>query len=169
MGARACGCEPDDAPGRWLVPLCRARAQGRITIDGKDVRDVDPSSLRRHIGLVPQEPTLFAGTVRDNIRYGKPDATDAEVEAAARDANAYDFIMRFPNQFDTNVGERGISVSGGQKQRIAIARGESRPTGCLGRSMPCCLALTPLSRPTTRRGRATHGGHVQPSSSSPRC
>ncbi|XP_077500062.1 mitochondrial potassium channel ATP-binding subunit-like isoform X2 [Amblyomma americanum] len=96
---------------------------GSITIDGHDLKDLDPHWLRRNvIGFIRQEPLLFATTIKENIRYGKPDATDKEVYEAARQANAHDFIMSFPRQYDTVVGERGVTVSGGQKQRIAIAR-----------------------------------------------
>ncbi|XP_070382186.1 mitochondrial potassium channel ATP-binding subunit [Dermacentor albipictus] len=96
---------------------------GSITLDGHDLKELDPDWLRRNvIGLIRQEPLLFATTIKENIRYGKPDATDEEVYSAAKQANAHDFIMSFPRQYDTVVGERGITVSGGQKQRIAIAR-----------------------------------------------
>jgi len=91
-------------------------------VDGHDVRDLDGSSLRRHIGLVQQEPTLFACSIRDNIAYGKPGASQEEVEAAARVANAHDFIAGLPSGYDTLVGERGVRLSGGQRQRVAIAR-----------------------------------------------
>ncbi|EQC30402.1 hypothetical protein SDRG_11977 [Saprolegnia diclina VS20] len=95
---------------------------GRITLDGVDLRDLNVASLRAQIGLVGQEPSLFADTIANNIRRGKPDATLDEVVAAAKQANAYDFIMGFPAGFDTDVGDRGAQLSGGQKQRIAIAR-----------------------------------------------
>ncbi len=95
---------------------------GRITLDGTDLRDLDEHDLRAQIGIVPQETQLFSGTVRDNIRYGRPGATDTEVEEAARSANAYDFIAAFPEVFETIVGERGVKLSGGQRQRVAIAR-----------------------------------------------
>jgi ATP-binding cassette subfamily B multidrug efflux pump len=95
---------------------------GRITIDGVDVRDVDVAALRRNIGIALQESVLFSGTIRDNIRYGRPDATDKEVVAAAQAAQAHDFISAFPDGYDTVLGQRGINLSGGQKQRIAIAR-----------------------------------------------
>ena len=96
--------------------------EGRITVDGYDVRRVKMRSLREQIGIVPQETALFSGTVGDNIRYGKLDATQAELEAAARAANAHDFIMALPQGYDTLVGERGVKLSGGQRQRVAIAR-----------------------------------------------
>ncbi|MEQ8414949.1 MAG: ABC transporter transmembrane domain-containing protein [Imperialibacter sp.] len=95
---------------------------GKILIDGKDNQSYSISALRKHIGIVPQEVILFGGTILENIRYGKPDATEDEVVEAARQANALDFILSFPEQFDTIVGERGIKLSGGQRQRIAIAR-----------------------------------------------
>ncbi|MEQ8686441.1 MAG: ABC transporter transmembrane domain-containing protein [Imperialibacter sp.] len=95
---------------------------GKILIDGKDNQSYSISALRKHIGIVPQEVILFGGTILENIRYGKPDATEDEVVDAARQANALDFILSFPEQFDTIVGERGIKLSGGQRQRIAIAR-----------------------------------------------
>jgi ATP-binding cassette subfamily B protein len=95
---------------------------GRILLDGKDLRELDPQWLRRQIGTVSQEPTLFGSSIADNIRYGRPDATLVQVEDAARAANAHDFVSRFPGGYDTLVGERGVQLSGGQKQRVAIAR-----------------------------------------------
>ncbi|MEJ7765529.1 MAG: ABC transporter ATP-binding protein, partial [Acidimicrobiales bacterium] len=95
---------------------------GRITIDGTDIATVTQASLRRSIGVVFQEPALFSGTVTENITYGRPEATTEQVEAAARAANAHDFVERLPKGYDTQVGERGVKLSGGQKQRIAIAR-----------------------------------------------
>ena len=95
---------------------------GRVTLDGTDLRRFDERELRSHIGVVPQETQLFSGTVRENIRYGRPGAADAEVEAAARAANAHDFIAAFPDAYETVVGERGVKLSGGQRQRVAIAR-----------------------------------------------
>ena len=95
---------------------------GAICIDGVDVQDVTFTSLRENIGLVPQDTMLFNATVRENILYGRLDATDEEIIAAAKAANAYEFIEKLPNGFDTVVGERGNSLSGGQRQRIAIAR-----------------------------------------------
>ncbi|MGD1699482.1 ABC transporter ATP-binding protein [Dapis sp. BLCC M229] len=95
---------------------------GRILLDGQDLRDVSLSSLRSHIGIVPQETLLLYGTVRDNIIYGKLDATDEEIIAAAKAANAHDFIMNFPDGYDSIIGEQGVKLSGGQRQRIAIAR-----------------------------------------------
>jgi ABC transporter fused permease/ATP-binding protein len=95
---------------------------GTVRLDGRDLRDLDASWLRRQVGVVSQEPVLFATTIADNIRYGRPGATDAEVEAAARVANAHEFVSRFPEGYGTKVGERGVQLSGGQKQRVAIAR-----------------------------------------------
>ena len=105
-----------------LIPRFYDVSEGRVLIDGHDVRDVTLESLRAHIGIVLQETTLFGGTIRANIAFGRPDATDAEVIAAAKAAAAHDFIMEFPLGYDTPVGERGSTLSGGQKQRIAIAR-----------------------------------------------
>jgi ATP-binding cassette subfamily B protein len=96
--------------------------RGAILVDGTDIRALKQKSLRLQIGTVMQEPGLFGDTVRENVLFGRPGATDAEVEAAARAANAHDFIMRLPDGYDTMVGERGGAVSGGQAQRIAIAR-----------------------------------------------
>ncbi len=95
---------------------------GAVRIDGKDLRDLDRSDFRKHIALVPQDPVIFADTARENIRFGRPTATDAEVEEAAKAAAAYDFLTALPDGFDSYVGERGVMLSGGQKQRIAIAR-----------------------------------------------
>jgi ATP-binding cassette subfamily B protein len=91
-------------------------------VDGVDVRDVTLASLRREIGVIAQDPFLFSTTVRDNIAFGLPELTDAEVERVARLAQAHEFIERLPQQYDTVIGERGITLSGGQRQRIAIAR-----------------------------------------------
>lgn len=95
---------------------------GSILVDGKDIRTVTMDSLRRNIGIVQQDVFLFAGTIRDNIRYGSPDAAEEEVIAAARKANMHDFVMTLPDGYDTEIGERGIKLSGGQKQRLSIAR-----------------------------------------------
>jgi len=105
-----------------LIPRFYDVEQGRVTLDGVDVRDLPLDSLRTQIGVVLQETVLFSGTVRDNIRYGRPDATDEEVIVAAKAAQAHDFITAFPDGYDTLVGQRGVNLSGGQKQRIAIAR-----------------------------------------------
>jgi len=96
--------------------------EGRILLDGQDLRDLDLDALRAEIGVVRQEPTLFATSIAENIRYGRLSASDAEVEGAARAANAHDFIQAFPEGYQTLVGERGVRLSGGQKQRVAIAR-----------------------------------------------
>lgn len=105
-----------------LLPRFYDPSEGRITIDGYELRDVALDSLRSQIGIVLQETTLFSGTIRENIAFGKPDATDEEIIAAAKAAQAHDFISSFPEQYNTHVGERGATLSGGQKQRIAIAR-----------------------------------------------
>lgn len=105
-----------------LVPRFYDTTGGRVLIDGQDVRQLQQASLLRHIAIVPQDTVLFSGSVRDNIRYGNPEADDAEVIAAAQAAQAHDFILNLPNGYDTHVEERGVNLSGGQKQRIAIAR-----------------------------------------------
>lgn len=105
-----------------LIPRFYDLSSGQITIDGTNLRDVTLNSLRGQIGIVPQESILFSDTVVQNIRYGRLDATDVEVEAAARAANAHEFILAMPNGYQTLVGERGVKLSGGQRQRISIAR-----------------------------------------------
>ena len=105
-----------------LVPRYYDVTGGVVAVDGHDVRDLTLHSLRGAIGLVPQEAILFTGTIRDNIRFGRPDASDEEVIAAARIAQAHDFIMAFPQGYDTLLGQRGVNLSGGQRQRLAIAR-----------------------------------------------
>jgi ATP-binding cassette subfamily B protein len=105
-----------------LVPRFYDVSGGRVCIDGYDVRDVQLASLRKQIGIVLQDTTLVTGTVRENIAFGVPDATDEQIVAMARAARAHDFIASFPDGYDTKVGERGVTLSGGQKQRIAIAR-----------------------------------------------
>ena len=105
-----------------LVPRFYDVTAGAVLIDGHDVRDVTLSSLREQIGIVLQETTLFEGTIRENLAFGRPGATQEEIETAARAAEAHDFIMSFAEGYDTRVGERGVTLSGGQKQRIAIAR-----------------------------------------------
>jgi ATP-binding cassette subfamily B protein len=118
-------CGPSGAGKSTFVNLiCRFYdvTDGQILIDGVDIRDYDVRWLRRQIGVVLQEPYLFHGTIADNIRYGNPEATDEQVITAARAANAHDFIVGFPDGYDTMVGERGQSLSGGERQRISIAR-----------------------------------------------
>jgi len=105
-----------------LIPRFYDVTGGAVKIDGKDVRDLTLKSLRDHIGIVQQVVYLFVGTVFDNIRYGKPDATREEVIEAAKNANAHEFIMSLPNGYETDIGQRGIKLSGGQKQRLSIAR-----------------------------------------------
>ncbi|MHC2990435.1 multidrug ABC transporter ATPase, partial [Pontibacter sp. HJ8] len=97
-------------------------SSGSITVDGQDIRDMNLTHLRANVGIVPQEVLLFGGSIRENIAYGRPDASEEEIIEAARKANAYDFISSFPEGLDTLVGERGIKLSGGQRQRVAIAR-----------------------------------------------
>lgn len=105
-----------------LIPRFYDVTGGRVTIDNVDIRDIDEHTLRSKIGIALQESVLFTGTIRDNIRYGRPDASEEEVLAAAKMAQAHDFISHFPNGYDAIVGQRGVNLSGGQKQRIAIAR-----------------------------------------------
>ena len=105
-----------------LIPRFYDVSSGRVLIDGHDVRDVSLASLRRQTGIVMQETTLFSGTIRENIAFGKSDANDEDIDWAARSARADEFIARLPMGYDTRVGERGVSLSGGQKQRVAIAR-----------------------------------------------
>ncbi|NLK28583.1 MAG: ABC transporter ATP-binding protein [Clostridiales bacterium] len=105
-----------------LIPRFYEVTEGKITIDGIDIRDIKLRSLRRNIGIVQQDVYLFAGTVMDNIRYGKLDATEEEIIEAAKNANAHEFIMELPNGYHTYIGQRGIKLSGGQKQRLSIAR-----------------------------------------------
>jgi ABC-type multidrug transport system fused ATPase/permease subunit len=105
-----------------LVPRFYDVTGGRILLDGVDVREMRLAALRRNVGLVPQDTFLFNGTIRENLRLGDRRASDEEVFAAARAANAHDFIMELPKGYDTLVGERGVRLSGGQKQRLSIAR-----------------------------------------------
>lgn len=105
-----------------LIPRFYDVTKGSISIDDEDIRNVKLKSLRNNIGMVQQDVYLFAGTIYENIKYGKPTAIKEEVIAAAKEANAYDFIMSLPNGFDTDIGQRGIKLSGGQKQRLSIAR-----------------------------------------------
>ena len=105
-----------------LLPRLYEPEQGRILIDGYDLAKLQLGSVRRQIGIVPQDSLLFDGSIRDNIALTAPDATSAEIEAAARVACAHDFIMELPQGYASKVGERGSGLSGGQRQRIAIAR-----------------------------------------------
>jgi ATP-binding cassette subfamily B multidrug efflux pump len=105
-----------------LIPRFYDVTSGRVMLDGVDVRQLDEATLRSNIGIAMQEAFLFSGTIRENIRFGRPKASDDEVVAAAQAAQAHDFIMSFPNGYDTQLGQRGVNLSGGQKQRIAIAR-----------------------------------------------
>jgi len=105
-----------------LVPRFYDVQRGRVTVDGADVRDLNIASLRGAIGAISQDPFLFSATVRENISFGRPAATDAEIEEAARLAQAHEFISELPDGYGTVIGERGITLSGGQRQRVAIAR-----------------------------------------------
>lgn len=105
-----------------LIPRFYDVTSGAVRIDGKDIRDMTLKSLRSQIGIVQQDVYLFVGTVMDNIRYGKPDATREEIIEAAKNANAHEFIMALPDGYDTDIGQRGVKLSGGQKQRLSIAR-----------------------------------------------
>jgi ATP-binding cassette subfamily B protein len=105
-----------------LIPRFYEINAGKILLDGKDIRSISLSSLRKNIGVVQQDVYLFAGTVADNIRYGKLNASKEEIIDAAKKANAHDFIMALPNGYDTDIGQRGVKLSGGQKQRLSIAR-----------------------------------------------
>ena len=105
-----------------LIPRFYDPAQGRILIDGRDIRDLTLTSLRDHVSIVPQEPLLFSGTIGENIRYGRLDATMDEVIAAAMAANAHDFVSRLADGYETQIGERGVRLSGGERQRLCVAR-----------------------------------------------
>ena len=105
-----------------LIPRFYEVSEGGILLDGTDIRHIKLEELRSHIGIVQQDVYLFSGSVMDNIRYGKPGATDEEVVRAAKNANAHEFIMSFPEGYDTDIGQRGVKLSGGQKQRLSIAR-----------------------------------------------
>jgi subfamily B ATP-binding cassette protein MsbA len=105
-----------------LIPRFYEVEEGRVTLDGVDVRELGLQALRNQIGIVPQEPMLFAGTIKENLAYGRPGATDEEMQEAATQAHAHDFIQSFPQGYDQVVGERGVTLSAGQRQRIAIAR-----------------------------------------------
>ena len=105
-----------------LIPRLYDVTGGKITLDGKDIRNITMKDLRDEIGIVQQDVYLFAGTIIDNIRYGRPDATDEEVIRAAKAANAHEFIMELADGYDTDIGQRGVKLSGGQKQRLSIAR-----------------------------------------------
>lgn len=105
-----------------LIPRFYEVTEGQILMDGKDVKGLKAQSLRQNIGLVQQDVYLFAGTISENIRYGKPNATEEEIAQAAKQANAHDFIMALPQGYDTDIGQRGVKLSGGQKQRLSIAR-----------------------------------------------
>jgi ATP-binding cassette subfamily B (MDR/TAP) protein 1 len=120
--------------------------RGVVTIDGRDIRTYNLRALRRHIGLVSQEPTLFSGTIRENIMYGMETAREAEVENAARAANAHDFISNLKDGYSTWCGDQGINLSGGQKQRVAIAR-------AILKTQPFCCSMKLRARWTARPRR----------------
>ena len=105
-----------------LIPRFYEVSEGSITIDGTDIRDVTLRSLRSNIGIVQQDVYLFTGSVAENIRYGRPDASMEEIVEAAKNANAHEFIMELPDGYNTYIGQRGVKLSGGQKQRLSIAR-----------------------------------------------
>jgi len=105
-----------------LIPRFYEVSEGQILLDGQDIRDISLASLRRHIGIVHQDVYLFAGTIADNIRYGKPEASQAEIIEAAKKAHAHEFIIKLPNGYSTDIGQRGVKLSGGQKQRLSITR-----------------------------------------------
>lgn len=105
-----------------LIPRFYDVSSGAIMVDGIDIRNIKLDDLRSNVGIVQQDVYLFAGTILDNIRYGRMDATDEEVVRAAKNANAHDFIMSFPEGYHTDIGQRGVKLSGGQKQRLSIAR-----------------------------------------------
>jgi ATP-binding cassette, subfamily B, bacterial MsbA len=105
-----------------LVPRFFDPVSGAVLIDGQNIADITKVSLRHSLAYVSQQPYLFEGSIRDNIRYGRPEATDAEVEEAARHAYAHDFIMQQEQGYDTPLGENGVTLSGGQRQRLSIAR-----------------------------------------------
>ena len=105
-----------------LIPRFYEVSEGQILLDGQDIRDISLASLRRHIGIVHQDVYLFAGTIADNIRYGKPEASQAEIIEAAKKAHAHGFIIKLPNGYSTDIGQRGVKLSGGQKQRLSITR-----------------------------------------------
>src|SRR5215212_7427769 len=105
-----------------LIPRFYEASEGKVLLDGLNIKDITLRSLRRHVGVVQQDVYLFAGTVFENIRYGNPDAAEAEIIEAARKANAHDFILSLPDGYQTDIGQRGVKLSGGQKQRLSIAR-----------------------------------------------
>ena len=130
-----------------LMPRIIDPTQGEFLIDGVNARDIDVEILRAHMAVVPQDAFLFSGTIRDNLCFAKEDASDEEIVQAARTAHLYNTIMRFPDQFDTVIGERGITLSGGQKQRLALAR-------ALLISAPILILDDPLSQVDTETGAA---------------
>ena len=114
-----------------LIPRFYDPLSGRILLDGRDIRGLTLKSLRDHISIVPQEPLLFSGTIADNIRYGRLDATMEDIVAAATAANAHEFIARLADGYETQIGERGVRLSGGERQRLCIARAFLKNAGIL--------------------------------------
>ena len=142
-----------------LIPRFYDATGGRILIDGDDIRDYTLQGLRRQIGFVLQDTVLFRGTIRENIAYGRPDATEAQIIAAAKLANAHEFIARMPGGYDTLSANAGATLSGGQRQRIGIAR-------AFIRDAPILILDEPTASLDTRIGAAGHGGS-QPSDEGP--
>jgi ATP-binding cassette subfamily B protein len=130
-----------------LIPRLLDATKGRLLIDGVDVREIPLESLRAHMAVVPQDVFLFSGSIRENLCFGKEDASDEEIIQAARAAHLYDTIMGFPHQFETLIGEKGVTLSGGQKQRLALAR-------ALLISAPVLILDDPLSQVDTETAAA---------------
>ena len=128
-----------------LLPRFYEIDKGAIYIDGQNIREISLKSLRANIGIVQQDVFLFNGTVRDNIAYGRPDATEEEIIEAAKNAAAHDFIMELSNGYDTEIGERGVKLSGGQKQRLSIARTFLKNPPILTRMRPPLHWITRVS------------------------
>src|SRR5262249_48890692 len=133
-----------------LVPRFFDPGSGRVCLDGRDVRDIRLASLRSQVALVMQEPFLFPLSVAENIAYGRPGASRAEIEAAARAANAHDFVERLPEGYETVIGERGATLSGGQRQRLAIAR-----------ALLCDAPILILDEPTSALDAETEAGLLE--------
>lgn len=130
-----------------LIPRFYDVTGGQVLLDGVDVRDYPLEELRGRIGMVLQTNILFSGTIRENLLWGNPEATEEEMIQAAKDAQAYDFIMSFPDGFDTSLSQGGVNVSGGQKQRLCIARPCSASRRCLSWTTPPLPWTQPQRRP----------------------